>query len=229
MKKIIYICVLLLSLSTIAQTTITKNLGDFTAIKVYNGIEAELIKSDSKKLVITGDKSEKVSIKNVNGVLKISLPFSLKPKNNAANGQILAKIFYNSNIDLIDANQGATITGKEIIQDKIEINAQEKAFINLVLKVKDLKVRATSGGNIKLTGTTDNQNVFVDLYSTYNGFAMQTISNVNVKAGTGAKAEVLAGKILKAKVNFGGSIFYKGDPVLVSDKKVLGGIIQKRN
>ena len=58
---------------------------------------------------------------------------------------------------------------------------------------------------------------------------MQVISNSNVFAGTGAKAEVLAGKTLSAKVSFGGSIFYKGDPEVVKDKKVIGGIIQKRN
>jgi hypothetical protein len=50
-----------------------------------------------------------------------------------------------------------------------------------------------------------------------------------VKAGTGAKAEVLAGEILNAKVSFGGSIFYKGNPKVVKDKKVIGGIIQKRD
>jgi hypothetical protein len=58
---------------------------------------------------------------------------------------------------------------------------------------------------------------------------MQITSNSNVYAGTGAKAEILAGKTLSAKVSFGGSIFYKGDPKVVQDKKVIGGIIQKRN
>ena len=41
---------------------------------------------------------------------------------------------------------------------------------------------------------------------------MQTTGNSTVKAGTGAKAEILAGKTLSAKVSFGGSIFYKGNP-----------------
>jgi len=50
-----------------------------------------------------------------------------------------------------------------------------------------------------------------------------------VKAGTGAKAEILAGKVLNATVSFGGSIFYKGDPELIRDKKVVGGIIQKKD
>jgi hypothetical protein len=34
---------------------------------------------------------------------------------------------------------------------------------------------------------------------------------------------------LNAKVSFGGAIFYKGNPKVVKDKKVIAGIIEKRN
>ena len=58
---------------------------------------------------------------------------------------------------------------------------------------------------------------------------MKIAGNSDVFAGTGAKAEILAGETLSARVNFGGSIFYKGNPEIVKEKKVIGGIIQKRN
>mgnify|MGYP006082591381 FL=1 len=229
MKKTIYICALLFSFNAFAQSIITKNLGDFTTLKVYNGIEVELIKSKEHKLVITGKKSEIVKVKNVNNTLKLSLPFSLIPEKNAADGKVLIKLYYNNNLAIIDANEGSTITGKEIIQDKLEVNSQERAFINLVVKVKYLDVRASSGGIIKLIGSTKNQNVDVDLYGVYNGFSLKSDSNSTVKAGTGAKAEIFAGETLNAKVSFGGSVFYKGNPVVVKDKKIIGGIIQKRD
>jgi hypothetical protein len=229
MKRIIYICALVFNFNALAQSVITKNLGDFATLKVYNGIEVELIKSNEHKLVITGEKSEIVKIKNVNNTLKLALPFSLKPENNAADGQVLIKLYYNKDIAIIDANEGSTITGKDIIQDKLEVNTQERAFINLVIKVKYLEVRASSGGIIKLSGDTKNQNVDVDLYGIYNGFNLKSEVSSIVKAGTGAKAEILAGEILNAKVSFGGSIFYKGNPEVLKDKKVIGGIIQKRD
>lgn len=229
MKKTIYICVLLFSFNALAQKVITKKLGDYSTLKVYNGIEVELIKSKEHKLEIAGEKSEIVKVKNVNNTLKLSLPFSLKPENNAAGGKVLIRLYHNNNITVIDANEGSTITGKEISQDNLEVNSQERAFINLVVKVEYLEVRASSGGVIKLTGTAKNQNVDVDLYGIYNGFALNSKVNSMVKAGTGAKAEVLAGEILNAKVSFGGSIFYKGNPKVVKDKKVIGGIIQKRD
>jgi hypothetical protein len=229
MKKTIFICALLVGFNFLAQTMVTNNLGDFTTLKVYNGIELELIKSNEQRLEITGEKSEMVKIKNVDNTLKLSLPFSLKPENNAANGQVIIKLYYNSIIAVIDANEGAIITGKEITQDQLEVNVQERAFINLVVNTKHLNVRASSGGIIKLTGTTKNQDVDVDLYGVYNGFALETLANSTVYAGTGAKAEVLTGETLNAKVSFGGSIFYKGNPEVIKDKKIIGGIIQKRN
>jgi len=229
MKRFAFFCTIILSYTAFTQTTIIKNIGDYSILKVYNGIDVELIKSKEQKLEISGEKSEMVKIKSVNNTLKLSLPFSLKPDNNLADGKVLIKLYYNNNIDIIDANEGSTITGKDFNQLKLEVNSQERAFINLTSQVAYLKVRISSGGIIKLSGTAKNQVVNIDLYGVYNGFAMKIAGNSDVFAGTGAKAEILAGETLSARVSFGGSIFYKGNPEIVKEKKVIGGIIQKRN
>ena len=229
MKRIIFICALFVNITIIAQSTVTENLGDYTILKVYNGIEVELIKGTEQRLEITGNKSEKVKIKNVNNTLKLSLPFSLKPLNNSAEGEVLIKLYYSKNINIIDANEGATITSSDFNQDNIELNAQERAFINITTITNYLTVRASSGGIIKVSGTAKNQEVDADLYGIYHGFNLKVAGNSSVKAGTGAKAEVTAGVTLNAKVSFGGAIFYKGNPEVVKDKKVIGGIIEKRN
>jgi hypothetical protein len=229
MKKIIFICALFVSTAVTAQSVVTENLGDYTILKVYNGIEVELIKGTEQRLEITGNKSEMVKIKNVNNTLKLSLPFSLKPLNNSAEGEVLIKLFYSKNINIIDANEGATITSKGFNQDNIELNAQERAFINITTITNYVTVKASSGGIIKVSGTAKNQEVDADLYGIYHGFNLKVIGNSSVKAGTGAKAEISAGATLNAKVSFGGAIFYKGNPKVVKDKKVIGGIIEKRN
>ncbi|EAR13617.1 hypothetical protein PI23P_03947 [Polaribacter irgensii 23-P] len=229
MKKISFVCALFFSTLFFAQSTVVQNIGDFTTLKVYNGIVVELIKSTEQKIEITGEKSEIVKIKNVNKTLKLSLPFSLKPANNFADGMVLIKLYYNSNINLIDVNQGATLTGKDFFQDKVELNAQERGFINLTVKTTYLVIRATSGGIIKASGTTKSQEVDVDLYGIYHGFNLESLGNSHVKAGTGAKAEISAVETLNASVSFGGTIFYKGSPTVVKDKKVIGGIIEQKN
>ena len=228
MKKTLLILIISLTHSIYSQTVVKKALGDYSILKVYNGIEVLLLQSKEQKIEIKGEKSEKVKIKNVNGVLKLSLPFSLKPENNYGKGKVFITLYYNSNIDVIDANEGSIITGKEFHQEKLKVNSQERAFINLTLKVTHLNIRASSGGVIKLTGSSESQTVNIDLYGVYNGFGLNVTGNTNVFSGTGAKAEISAGKTLSAKVNFGGSIFYKGSPEVQKNKKVLGGIIQRR-
>ena len=228
MKKTLLILIISLTHSIHSQTVVKKTLGDYSILKVYNGIEVLLLQSKEQKIEIKGEKSEKVKIKNVNGVLKLSLPFSLKPENNYGKGKVFITLYYNSNIDVIDANEGSIITGKEFHQEKLKVNSQERAFIDLTLKVTHLNIRASSGGVIKLTGLSESQTVNIDLYGVYNGFGLNVTGNTNVFSGTGAKAEISAGKTLSAKVNFGGSIFYKGSPEVQKNKKVLGGIIQRR-
>ena len=228
MKKILLILIISLTHSVYSQTVVKKVLGDYSTLKVYNGIEVLLLQSKEQKIEIKGEKSEKVKIKNVNGVLKLSLPFSLKPENNYGKGKVFITLYYNSNIDVIDANEGSIVTGKEFHQEKLKVNSQERAFVDLTLKVTHLNIRASSGGVIKLTGASESQIVNIDLYGVYNGFGLNVTGNSNVFSGTGAKAEISAGKTLSAKVNFGGSIFYKGSPEVQKNKKVLGGIIQRR-
>ena len=229
MKNIGFIYALFISTISFAQEPLVQNIGDFTMLKVYNGITVELIKSTDQKIEITGEKAEIVKVKNVNKTLKLSLPFSLKPANNFADGMVLIKLYYNSNINLIDVNQGATVTGKDFNQDKVELNAQERGFINLTAKTTYLVIRATSGGIIKASGSTKSQEVDVDLYGIYHGFNLIASGNSHVKAGTGAKAEISAGETLNASVGFGGTIIYNGTPTVVKDKKVIGGIIEQKN
>ena len=207
-----------------AQTTISKTLGDFSQLKVYSGIEVELIKSTKQKLVITGEKAEKVKVKLKGNTLKISLKFP----ETTAEGKVNIKLYFNKEIAIIDANETAVITGKGFEQQQLEVKVQEGAFINLVVKTKHLKVKASSGGILKLSGTTKNQEVNVDLGAVYHGYNVKATDLTIVKAGSGAKAEVNASETLDLKVSFGGSIYYKGTPEVFKDKKVVGGVIEQR-
>ncbi len=224
MKKVFLIASLMISQLIVSQTTIIKELGDFTELKVYNGIELELIRTeDQQKAEITGEKAEKVKIKNNGGKLK----FTLKFPDLSADGKVLVKLYHKSDIQVIDGNEGATITGKDIDQTHLEVRSQERAFINLVIKTKHLKVKSSSGGIIKLTGSSKNQDIDSDLYGVYHGYGLKVSDLSELRVGSGAKAEINAGETLKAKVTFGGSIFYKGNPEVIKDKKVAGGIIKQ--
>ena len=87
------------------QEKVTKNLGDFNTIKTYRGLTVELVKSNSPKIEIEGEKAKEVIVKNVNGVLKISLEvletFSAE--------DVKISLYYNDDIDHISANEGSIV------------------------------------------------------------------------------------------------------------------------
>ena len=208
-----------------SQSTVTKKLGEFYKIKVYNGINIELIRSQEHKIQVTGEKSQKIKIKNTNGILKISLKFP----DLLADGKVNVKLYYNEDIQVIDGNEGSIITGKSINQSHVEVKAQEGAFIELDIKTKHLKVKSSTGGIIKLSGSSKSQEIDLDLYGVYHGYDLIVSDNTTVNAGTGSKAEVKVGETLNVKVSFGGSVFYKGSPEVIENKKVAGGIIKQMN
>ena len=225
MKKLLTLVSLFTIFSIYSQDTIKKAVGDFTTLKVYNGIDVELIKSDKQEIVITGEKAQKVNVKTTRNILKLYLPFP----ESLANGKVKIILYYSKDIDIIDANEGASITAKEFKQSKVEIKTQEMAFINMVLEVQYLTIKAVTGGAIKLTGSTKNQTIEVNNSGVYRGYNLKVENTTYIRAALGGKGEVNSGETLDAKVSFGGTIFYKGTPEVLKTKKVLGGIIEAKN
>ncbi len=225
MKRIILYMLLCSVASITAQSSITQKLGPFKELKVYNGIDVVLVKSNKVEAVISGEKASKVKFKAENNRLKIMLNFP----ETTADGKAKITLYYNQDIAIIDANEGAIITSSQMEQEKLEVKGQEGAFINIIVAVKHLKVKSTSGAVIKLSGTAKNQYVDVDLGANYHGYTLSVSAMNVVRAGSGAKAEVDAGETLDAKVSFGGTIFYKGTPDVLVDKKVIGGVIKQRS
>lgn len=208
-----------------AQEPISKNLGDFNTLKVFNGLTVILQKSDVSKIEITGSKSEDVSIKNSNGVLKIRLKF---PEGFTAE-DLKITLYYTNNIDVIDANEGAKIFSEEVFnQQHVEVKAQEGARIEMKIETKHLVVKSVSGGIIELTGATQNQTIEATTGGIYEGYNMQSKQAV-ATAASGARVEVRITEVLDAKIRFGGTIFYKGTPEVLKTKKIIGGTIKDKN
>jgi len=82
-----------------SQTPITKTLGEFSELKVYDLINVELIKASENKIINSGKEITMFYTKEHN-TLKIRM--KLKYKFNGAETQV--KIYY-TDIDIIDVNE----------------------------------------------------------------------------------------------------------------------------
>jgi hypothetical protein len=224
MKKVTLLFLLSCSI-LFAQETITTNLGDFNDLKVFSGLTVKLEKSDVAKIVITGSKANQVSVKNKNGLLKLSLNFADGFKYE----DVSITLFYNKNIGVLDANEGAYIISHDIFEQlNLELKVQEGAHIEMPLNVKYLTIKSVSGGVIEVNGTTQNQTVDANTGGIYNAYDLKSKQSV-VTSSAGAIVHVQAKEVLDAKVNFGGTIYYKGTPEELKTKKVVGGTIKQKD
>jgi hypothetical protein len=224
MKKLALLLTLTCSI-VFAQETITKNLGDFNTLKVYNGLTVEIQKSSTSKIEISGKKAEDVTVKNSNGILKVRLKFP----EGFTSEDVRIKLYYSNTMDVLDANEGGKISSEEVLkQQHLEVKVQEGAFINVPIDTKYLVVKAVSGGAISLTGSTQNQTIEATTGGIYEAFDLQS-KQTTVTAASGARVEVKTSEILDAKVRFGGTIYYKGTPEVLKTKKIIGGTIKNKN
>jgi len=220
MKKLIVGAVILLTQMSFGQ--VTKTLGDFDTVKVYDKLSVKLVQSSENKIVIKGARETELEAVNKNGILKLRMPF---PK--LLSGNDLEVTLYYKHIELIDVNEGATVNSKETIKaTSFKVSAQEGGKINVDLNVDKLKVSSVSGGEITATGKADNLDAGLGAGGYFLGSKLTT-SQTKVSVSAGGKADVNASTLVDAKVSAGGSIYIYGKPKQINQKTVFGGKIEE--
>lgn len=220
MKKLLIGAAILVAQMSFGQ--ITKNLGDFDSVKVFDKLHVKLVPSSENKIVIKGARESEVEVVNKQGLLKLRMPF---PK--LLSGDDLDITLYYNNIELIDVNEGAMVSSTDPIKaTAFKVSAQEGGKINVDLDVDKLKVSSVSGGEITLTGKASNQDASLGA----GGFLLASklaTSQTTVSVSAGGKADVNASTLVEAKVSAGGSIYIYGKPKQINQKTVFGGKIEE--
>ncbi|HEY1196320.1 head GIN domain-containing protein [Flavobacterium sp.] len=220
MKKLIIGAVILFAQMSFGQ--VTKELGDFDTVKVYDKLSVKLVQSSENKLVVKGAREAELEAVNKNGILKIRMPF---PK--LLSGNDLEVTLYYKHLELIDVNEGAAVNSKETIKaTSFKVSAQEGGKINVDLNVDKLKVSSVSGGEITVTGKADNLDAGLGAGGYFLGSKLAT-SQTKVSVSAGGKADVNASTLVDAKVSAGGSIYIYGKPKQINQKTVFGGKIEE--
>jgi len=171
MKQILTIVVLILvSTAMNAQSSIEKEVGDFTTLKTYDLLNVEMIKSDANKVIIKGADPYDVELVNRNGTLKIRMD----PEKSFDGDNTFVTLYYKA-VDVIDANEGSQIVVKDLIdQYEIDLKTQEGAEIEAELQVTYANFKAVTGGIVTVKGTAKNQDVSVYTGGVFEGEELET-------------------------------------------------------
>ncbi|SEK79271.1 Putative auto-transporter adhesin, head GIN domain [Aquimarina amphilecti] len=224
MKKVIFLSLLFVVSMLNAQKVITKNVGDFNELKVFDKIEVKLIKGSENKVEVSGISRKEVDVVIKDNVLKIKMSLSNTWDNNDTK-----VIVYYTNIKKLDVNEGAKIMVKgALIGSELDLRAQEGGDIYAEIETEKLLARAVSGGGLHLEGKADEQEVTVKAGGQFIAEDLKTRST-QVKISAGGRANVNASDYVKANTAAGGTIRIYGNPKEVDGKKVFGGKIIEVN
>ena len=222
MKKLVIIAFVFLCQLATAQ--VTRNLGDFDQVKVFDKINVKLIAASENKIVVTGARADELETVNKNGELKIRMPF---PK--LLSGEDITVKLYFKNLESIAVSDGSYVSSEnDFKQTSLDLNAKSGGEIKLTIAVDKVSVKVNSGGIVSLFGTAENQEVVITSGGILNAKELAT-SQTTISVAAGGKSEIHASILVDAKVRAGGSIFIYGKPKQINQEVFIGGTILEKN
>ncbi len=224
MQKLIMLLLTVITFTMQGQDVITKNVGDFNELKVFDKIQVTLIQGNENKVEITGIKRREVDIIQNQNLLKIRMSLD----NIWDNNNTKVTVYY-TEINKIDVNEGARVEANSTIKaNSLDLRAQEGAGILAPIESSHLFVKAITGGTIEVKGEVKEQEIIITSGGQYYASQLNT-ENTQVKVSAGGTAEVRAKHYLKANTNAGGTIKIFGKPQQIDSQKLLGGKIIEVN
>ncbi len=221
MKKLVLGLFLIVAQAAISQDKITKSLGEFTQVKVFDQISLRMIAAGENKMEISGSRKNDVEIVNKNGELKVRMKLGKLLQGE----DIEVALYYTGNIDNVEASEGSYLSSDQPFKAiAFSVNAKEGSEIKIAVETKKLSVRATSGGIVRIHGTATNQDVVISSGGIVRAKDLKT-TQTTVAVNAGGEAEVNASELVEAKTRAGGNITVYGNPSQVNKKNVIGGSI----
>ena len=191
----------------------------FIGVKVYSGLEVNLIASEVNKAVVYGSQSDDVIMGMKNGVLQLkialgSLSDSLPTR---------VDLYHSKLLNEITATQQAKITSQvPLVQTSLNLKSSTAAVMDFEIYTDRLDVVATNGGRIELEGTVSSFNLNVNTGGSCEAEQLQT-TQVQTKLIGGGYAYVTVSDLINAEVIAGSVLRVYGDPVKKVYQKKLGG------
>ena len=201
-----------------AQTE--RKIGDFQKLSVYDGINVELIKSDTNRVEINGKNTAYIVVINKNGDLKIRLSVERRFSGNRTK----VSVFYKSLYSII-SHEGANVFSKDTInQADLNLKANSGSRQNMIVKLNTLKATATAGAKINIKGLAKYQELSA---TTGAEIMVSKVENVeaNVVSTTGALIDVSTTKDLKVNSKIGGIINVHTKTDKITEKISVGGAV----
>lgn len=199
--------VLIASFSTFsAQAQQTRNVGDFSGIKVGDAFNITISQSDANSVKIEADEKEQLQVKTEvkDGILTIT-----------GNGGNLDKpilITVKSLNSLSVSGSGDVKTDNQLICDKLSIETSGAGNVHMNIKATEIKTKVSGAGDLILKGSAQLLDADVSGAGDLKASNLE-VDKAKIKVSGAGDGKVNVKQSLDADVSGAGSIIYKGKPV----------------
>ena len=219
MKKILYI-ILFITIPLFSQVKIDRDLGEFSKVAVYDGINLELIKSEENKVEITGNNTKFVVVKNKNGDLKIRLNLEKRFSGDRTKVTLFYKTLYS-----VISHEGSNVFSKDTLkQADLNVKANSGSTQNFLINLNTLNTTAATGANINLSGKAEYHDTTASTGGEINAEKLTT-TETYASSTTGGVLNVSATKELEANSKFGGIINVHEKTDKITESISVGGVV----
>jgi len=221
MKKIVLLCIALVTLNAFGQKSVRIN-DDINALKISAGIQVQLYTDAEENKILANEMVfEAINYKVRDNQLRISSRIEA-----LLEGDVPLRLkVYVKKLSNLNVVQGSFVEFQNMFETRqLVLRAGEGSTISGDLKVDSLEAKVLSGGLINVQGIANTQNVEIKTGGAYEAQNLKT-ENTTVKISYGGKAQVYATKNCGAKVIAGGIIDIYGNPEFFNEKRNFGGEI----
>ncbi|REC73914.1 DUF2807 domain-containing protein [Chryseobacterium elymi] len=218
--------------------------GDFDEIEVSQAIDAEVIKSETEKVVISAPENilNEILVENSGGKLHIHYKRGIR----VMNGHNVKAKIYTKDFSKLVANSAASVTIKDkFTQEKMDVEISSAASVSGDLEANDLDISAdssssfsgkiwavdldvdaSSAASIDISGKSKNADITSSSGSSISGKGV-VADHVKAEASSGASVEISAVSSLHAEASSGGSVNVskRGELKKVTKEESSGGSV----
>ena len=197
--------------------------GDYFSLYIYQGIEVNLIKGNSNKIILISKNNDASNFgyKIKNGVLKLRQALDRK----LSIDRVYVNLYSNKSIEEIKLFQGAILKTKDpLAQTSIKIKVQEGSSLEAILDTEKTSVEVFSGGYVDLKGKT----TVIEIIASTGGICSSEelfSKQAKVTASIGSLVYARASLLFDAKATIGSTVRVYQKPIKTLTKTSLGGKI----
>jgi hypothetical protein len=186
----------------------TRNVAAFNAIDVGGSIDVELTQGTKNEVIVEADDNliKYVEVVNKAGVLSINIKYNGSLNNFTARVKITSPVYTK-----ISASASSEVTSTNVITsaDKITVDANSSADVELNIDAPMVVAEASSSANVKLQGKTKQLDATASSSGDLNAEKLLA-ETVKAEASSSGSLNVFASVKLIADANSSGDVHYIG-------------------